>query len=58
MSQWVKDPALSLQQLGSLPWHRFDSWPGNLYMRGRRQKKKVCMFLKLMTKLEVLNLDI
>ena len=30
MVQQVKDPALSLQQLGSLPWCRFDSWPREL----------------------------
>ena len=32
MTQWVKDPALSLQQLGLLLWCRFDPWPGNLHM--------------------------
>ena len=29
MAQQVKDPVLSLQWLGLLPWHRFDPWPGN-----------------------------
>ena len=29
VAQWVKDPVLSLQRLGSLLWHRFDSWPGD-----------------------------
>ena len=28
MAQWVKDPVLSLQQLG----HGFDPWPGNFHM--------------------------
>ena len=28
MAQQVKDPALSLQQLGSLLWHGFDAWHG------------------------------
>ena len=32
MAQRVKDPVLSLQQLGSLLWHRFDSWPRNFHM--------------------------
>ena len=26
---WVKDPVLPLQQLRSLLWHGFESWPGN-----------------------------
>ena len=26
MAQWVKDPALPLQQRGSLQWHRFNLW--------------------------------
>ena len=30
--QWVKDLALSLQQLGLLLWCRFDPWPGNYHM--------------------------
>ena len=32
MAQWVKDLALSLLQLGSLLWHGFDRWAGNIYM--------------------------
>ena len=32
MAQWVKDPELSLQWLGSLLWCRFDLWPGNFCM--------------------------
>ena len=28
----VKDPALTLQWLRSLLWHRFDPWPRNIYM--------------------------
>ena len=34
MAQQVKDPALSLQQLG------FNPWPGNLHMLWVCQKKK------------------
>ena len=29
---WVEDLALSLQQLGSLLWHKFNPWPRNLHM--------------------------
>ena len=29
---WVKDPVLSLQQLGSLLWHRFNPWTRNFHM--------------------------
>ena len=32
MTQWVKDLVLSLQQLESLLWRRFDPWPGNYNM--------------------------
>ena len=32
MVQRVKDPVLSLQQLGLLLWCRFDPWPGYFYM--------------------------
>ena len=32
VAQWVKDLALSLQQLGSLLWCGFDLWPGNFYV--------------------------
>ena len=31
MAQRVQDPALSLQQPGSLLWHGFDPWPGNVH---------------------------
>ena len=34
VAQWVKDPALSVQQLGSLLWLGFDPWPG-------KEEKKV-----------------
>ena len=30
MAQKVKDPALSLQWLGSLLWHGFNPWPWEL----------------------------
>ena len=29
VTQWIKDLALSLQQFGSLLWHRFNPWPWN-----------------------------
>ena len=32
MVQWVKDLALSLQQLRSLLWRGFDPWPWNSHM--------------------------
>ena len=32
VGQQAKDPALSLQQLKLLLWHRFDSWPKNFHM--------------------------
>ena len=30
--QWVKDPVLSLQGIGSLLWHGFDPWPRIFHM--------------------------
>ena len=32
MVQWIKDPALSLQLLGSLLWQGFDPQPGDFHM--------------------------
>ena len=41
MAQWVKDPALPLQQLGSLLLHRFNPWPRELPLAvGAAGKKK------------------
>ena len=42
MVQWVKDPAWSLQWLGSLLWHDFNSWPGKFHRHksGKKKKKK------------------
>ena len=40
MAQWVKDPALSLQQLGSLLWHGFNPWPENFHMLRTWPKNK------------------
>ena len=40
MVQWVKDPALSLQQLGLLLWREFDPWPGNFQMPQFRPRKE------------------
>ena len=32
VGQWVKDPALPLQQLRLLLWLGFSSWPGDFHM--------------------------
>ena len=32
VDQWVKDPALSLQWLGTLLWSKFCPWPGNFHL--------------------------
>ena len=40
MAQWVKDPSLPLQQLGSLLWLKIDPWPRNIHILWVRQKKK------------------
>ena len=37
---WVKDPALSLQRLRLLLWHRCDPWPRNFHMLQVEPKKK------------------
>ena len=39
MAQGVKDPALSLQQLGPLLWHGFSPWPRNFHMLWGMAKK-------------------
>lgn len=44
MARQVKDVVLSLQWLGSLLWHKFSPWPGNLCMlwvRPKNKKKKI-----------------
>ena len=41
VAQWVKDPMLSLQQLGSLLWHGFSLWPGNFHMPAVQPKIKI-----------------
>ena len=41
VSRWLKDPALSLQWLRSLPWHRLELWPRNFPCCRHGQKKKV-----------------
>ena len=40
VAQWVKDPVLSLQELGSLQWHGFSPWHRNFHMPQVQQKKK------------------
>ena len=37
--QWVKDPPLSPQRLGSMLWCGLDPWPGNFQMLPERPKK-------------------
>ena len=39
MAQWVRDPALSLKQLGLLLWHGFNPWPRN------SEKNKIVMVI-------------
>lgn len=36
----VKDPALSLWQLGLLLWYGFNPWPGNFHTVPRAWQKK------------------
>ena len=38
--KWVKDPALSLQQLRLLLWLRLNTWPRNFHMLWVQKKKK------------------
>ena len=40
MAKWVKDLALSLQQLRLLLWHRFDPWPRKLSHVASTAKKR------------------
>ena len=40
VAQQVKDLALSLQRLGSLPWHGFSPWPRNFHMAQEQPKQK------------------
>lgn len=40
VAQWVKDLALSLQQLGSLLRDEFSPWPRNFCMPWAQPKKK------------------
>ena len=48
MAQQVKDPALSLQQLGSLLWCGLDHWSGNFHMpsvwpkKERKERRYLC----------------
>ena len=39
VAQQVKDPAVSLLQVGLLLWHRFDTWSGNYNMAQAGSKK-------------------
>ena len=38
VAQWIRDLALSLQWLRSLPWHGFDPWPGNFHITWVQKK--------------------
>ena len=40
VAQQVKNPALSLLQLDSLLWHRFNPWPKNFHIMWSWSKKK------------------
>ena len=40
VGQWVKDPSLSLQQLGLLLWFGFSNWLGNFHMLLVQSKNK------------------
>lgn len=52
MAQWVKGPAVSLQWLGPLLWHRLDPWLGNFqHATGVAQKET-----KLKSKLRLLSI--
>ena len=42
ITQELKDPALSLQRLGSLLWLGFDPWPGNVRVL-QAQPKNICL---------------
>ena len=45
MAQWAKDPALSLQRLGSLLRCRFSSWPGSFHLQQVQPKKRFNLFV-------------
>ena len=50
LAQWIKDLALSLQQLRSLLWHGFNPWPENFHMlqaSSSSQKRLVSLFWKI-----------
>ena len=40
VAQWVKDPALSLQRLGSMLWRKRDLWPRNFHVSQTEPKKR------------------
>ena len=46
MAHRLKDLVLSLQQLGSLLWRRFDPWPGNFRMPQAQPKRTPNYFLE------------
>ena len=46
MTQWVKDPALSLLWLELLLWYGFSPWPGSFYAPQTWPKKKQFLVLK------------
>lgn len=51
----VNDPAMSLQQLRSLLWHRFDAWPRHFQMPWAQTKKKREKQLKKSAMLRILE---
>lgn len=50
MAQQVKDPVLSLEQLGGLLWQRFDPWPGNV-----KESKYLILTLNVKQSCELTN---
>ena len=55
MTEGVKDLALSLQWLGSVPGCRFNPWPGNFHMpyvqpkkKRKEKKRKTCLWAQLL----------
>lgn len=54
MPQQVKDPVLPLQQLGSLLWYGFDTWPGDVHWPVAEAKKnQSCEFFGFPERIKV-----
>ena len=60
MAQWVKDPVLPLQQLGSLLWLGLDPQPRNFHMlwsRPKKKRKKRKIFIRVCLVTEVMCIN-